>query len=80
MFFSKMIEEQVILSRADVNTGIVLDEGFLYATDPSQTVYTVYPDLKTAISAAESIIKNRPEVECYIHNKDMVLLKFLSIN
>lgn len=47
---------QVVLSRAYINTGIVLDENLLYATDLSQIVYTIYPDLETAIEAAKFIV------------------------
>lgn len=75
--FPTLTGNQVVLSRADINTGIVLDENLLYATNLSQIVYTIYPDLETAIEAAKSIVTNKPNVECYIHNKDNVLLSFL---
>jgi hypothetical protein len=78
--FPILTENQVVLSRADINTGIVLDENLLYATDLSQIVYTIYPDLETAIEAAKLIVTNKPNVECYIHNKDNVLLDLFDCN
>jgi len=78
--FPVLTVTQVVLSRAYINTGIVLDENLLYATDLSQIVYTIYPDLETAIEAAKFIIKNKPTIECYIHNKDNVLLGFFDCN
>ncbi|MDQ0966821.1 hypothetical protein QFZ20_002224 [Flavobacterium sp. W4I14] len=38
--FPVLTETQVVLSRVDVNIGIVLDENLWYATDLSQVLYT----------------------------------------
>ncbi|TQM50862.1 hypothetical protein BDE36_2626 [Arcticibacter tournemirensis] len=74
--FPILTDNQVVLSRTDVNTGI-LDEELIYAISPSQVVFTIYPNLIIAEDAAKLIISNRPDIECYIHNKDRVLLRFI---
>jgi hypothetical protein len=66
-----------VLSRADINTGIVLDEQGNYALDSSQKVYTVFDDERTALEVAKKLIVERPTIECYIHKAPNKLLYVL---
>jgi hypothetical protein len=67
--FPELNEGEFALSRADVATGIVLDESLKYASTPDQKVYTIYGSLPAALSAAKLIISNSMNTECYIHAK-----------
>ena len=75
--FPKLQEEQVALLRADTNTGKILDKDFQYAINFNQNIYTIYASPIEGINAAKLIIEVRPDVECYIHNKDEELISFL---
>ncbi|RKR84191.1 hypothetical protein BDD43_4418 [Mucilaginibacter gracilis] len=76
--FPMLKETQVALSRADVNTGIVLDELNNYAVNDNQTVFTIFEDAIQALNTAKLIIAGNKKVECYIHDKDHKLLYFLN--
>jgi hypothetical protein len=76
--FPELQDQQVVLSRAETKTGIVLDEEFNYATNSQQRIYTIYLNIVDGISAAKLIVKEREDTECYIHDKDEKLLYFLS--
>jgi hypothetical protein len=65
------------LSRADVNTGIVLDEHNNYALSHLQKVYRVFNDELTALTEAELLVTENPNIECYIHNASNKLLYLL---
>jgi hypothetical protein len=72
--FPQLNDGQVALSRTDNDTGIVLDELFQYAVNIDQSVYTIYNDLSEAIEDAKLIRKENPSIECYIHDRNQVLL------
>lgn len=74
----KLEGEQVALLRADINTGIVLDKNYVYATTPDQEVYVVFDNIESAIKFAKIIISERNEIECGIHGQDPVA--FLILN
>jgi hypothetical protein len=61
---------EVVLARADVNTGIVLDCDFKYATSENQKVYTIFPTLEHAIAFAKATIAIRENIECWINGID----------
>ena len=72
--FPQLNDGQVVLSRVDNNTGIILDELFQYAVHLDQSVYTIYNDLSQALEEAKLIVKDNPDIECYIHDRDQILL------
>jgi hypothetical protein len=65
---------QVALLRADINTGIVLDKNYIYATTPDQEVYVVFDNIDLAIEFAKLIITERNDIECGIYGNDSVPL------
>jgi hypothetical protein len=72
--FPKLSNGQVALSRADVKTGIVLDERGSCAINPLQKIYNVFDNEKIALTLAETIIMGNANIECYIHNASNLLL------
>ncbi|RZL37984.1 MAG: hypothetical protein EOO96_03885 [Pedobacter sp.] len=76
--FPELKNEQVALLRADINTGIILDKDYVYATTINQEVYTVFDNVKSAIKFAKSIISERNDVECGIYGNDLVALLILT--
>lgn len=76
--FPELKEGQFALSRADVNTGIVLDESLKFATTPDQKIYTIYGSLSEALNAARLIITNNTNTECYIHKRGNSLVHFIN--
>lgn len=75
--FPVLIDTQVALARAKLNTGHVLDESFLIAINISQRVFTVYPNVKDALQAALAIVKNHPHIECWIQNANKDVLHYI---
>lgn len=69
---------QVALSRADSNTGIVLNDQNKYAINSSQNAYITFNSLPEALNAAKLIINENRSVECYIHDDSNNLLSFLT--
>lgn len=69
---------QVTLSRADVNTGIVLDEQNNYMINENRRVFTIFDDEAIALNTAKLIIAKNKMVECYIHQSGNKLLYFLN--
>lgn len=76
--FPLLKNKQVALLRADINTGIVLDKNYIYATTPNQEVYAVFDNIDLAIEFAKSIIIEQNDVECGIYGNDPVA--FLTLN
>lgn len=76
--FPELKTGEVALSRADYNTGIVLDEQFEYALTPSQKIYTVFNNVDEALQLANEILMKKKEVEIYIHQDEKTLLHFLN--
>jgi len=68
--FPKLTDQQVTLLRADVNSGIVLDENYVYATKQEQTVYTIFRNVDEALEVAKSIVLERQNVEYGIYGVD----------
>jgi hypothetical protein len=76
--FPLLKNEQVALLRADINTGIVLDENYIYATRSDQKVYDVFDHIDSAIKFAKRILSERRDVECGIYGNDPVALLVLT--
>ncbi len=76
--FPELKNEQVALLRADINTGIVLDKNYIYATKSDQEVYAVFDHIDFAIKFAKSIILERNDIECGIYGNDPVALLTLT--
>jgi hypothetical protein len=76
--FPQLKNQQVALLRADINTGIVLDKYYAYATNSNQEVYAVFDHIDSAIRFAKSIISERSDIECGIYGNDPVALLILN--
>lgn len=74
----QLIGGQFVLSRAEYVTGIVLDKNLDWAVDDNQTVFEVYDDIEGAIKAAKSIVCDRSDIECYVHDSHERLVYFTS--
>jgi len=77
--FPELNEGEVALMMADRNTGIVLNEDFKYATDPSQKVYRIFDNIDDALEYAKVLIAEKKTVECYVYERGEKLLYFLDI-
>lgn len=75
--FPLLTEHQVALSRADINTGHVLDENLLLAMSPLQKVYTIFDDVNDAKDAAKALVKANNQIECYIYGVNKCLVAFI---
>lgn len=73
--FPDLQNGQVTLLRAEINTGVVLDEDFKSAISSSQKVFSVFDTSNDAIDFANSIIKNRKDIECNIYERDEKFLR-----
>jgi hypothetical protein len=69
---------QVALMRADINTGIVLDDQYHYATTPMQHVYTVYASSEEGLRSAKAIVIERGNVECVLYDEGEKLLYYIT--
>ena len=67
--FPILKENEVVLVRADYNTGIVLDENFIYATNDNQKVYTIFNTLEDAKEYAKKLLLKNKEFEFVIYNR-----------
>ncbi|WP_188938384.1 hypothetical protein [Puia dinghuensis] len=75
--FPVLRENQVVLMRAEFNTGHILDENLNLALHDGQIVYTIFDSIDTALAAAENIVKNGT-IECVIYTKDRELVKYVT--
>ena len=66
--FPKVKDGQYVLVRADVNTGIILDEEFEYATSGQQKVYEIFDSLESSIRRAESLFSRTKGVEILVYD------------
>jgi hypothetical protein len=76
--FPAIEKKQVALSRADFNTGIVLDEDLKYATSSIQRIYTVLANFDEALRYANDIVVKNNNVECYIYDNENKFLKLIT--
>ena len=75
--FPELINGQVALLRADINTGIVLDEEYKYATKPDQRVYTIFNGIDEALGFTKQILVENKKIECVIYAFDQKVLHYL---
>ena len=75
--FPLLKAEQVALLRADINTGIVLDKNYVYATMPDQEVFVIFDNIEYAIKFAKAIISEKKDIECVIYKDNSVALLIL---
>lgn len=72
--FPLMEFKEVALVRAEINTGIVLDEACNYAVYPDQKVYTVFENIEKGLKYARQIIEERRNIECILYGIDQRVL------
>jgi len=75
--FPKLINEQVALLRADINTGHVMDEKFELAIKDDQKVYTLFDNAEKALFYAKELILENKTVECVIYSDESKILYHL---
>lgn len=63
--------------RADINTGIVLDKNYVYATMPDQEVFVIFDNIEYAIKFAKEIISEKKDIECGIYKDNSIALLIL---
>lgn len=72
--------KEVALVRAEINTGIVLDEACNYAVYPDQKIYTVFESIEKGLKYARQIIEERRNIECVLYGIDQRVLHCLNCN
>jgi hypothetical protein len=74
--FPKIKNHQVVLSRAEISTGIVLDENFnRYSSNNIKSKkYTIFENYNLAKEYIDKNIKTQHNTEYYIYGKNNVLL------
>ncbi|TKC02778.1 hypothetical protein [Pedobacter frigoris] len=72
--FPELNDSQVVLLRADVNTGHILDEEFNLAINEHQKVFTLFDAAEAALLFAKEILSKNPKVECVIYKKGRTML------
>jgi hypothetical protein len=77
--FPKLNAKQVAVMRAEVNTGIILDEKLDIAIDDSQNVYTVFESVEEAIYFSNKLLAEKPNIEIVIYGSKEEVLHFLTI-
>ena len=75
--FPLLEDYQVALMRAQLGTGHVVDENCNLALNDGQKVYTIFKDFEQALGFAKEFIKENPEIECVIYNKEKKVLSYL---
>jgi hypothetical protein len=78
--YPKVNKGQVVLTRALVATGHVVDESLNLVLSDSQVMYTVFNDHETAITFAKKIIEDRNDIECVICDENRSLLNYFTID
>jgi len=71
--FPQLLNSQVALIRAHVNTGVVLDEDFQqYITGAAQTAYSVFNTYDEAIAYTRQFIAKPFEFIIYNHKREVL--------
>ncbi|PTS92526.1 hypothetical protein DBR11_26730 [Pedobacter sp. HMWF019] len=78
--FPKLIGEQVVLLRVDINTGIVLDDNYNYSINPNDRVYIVFANKDEALKIAKTIVLERNNVECGLYDLNQKMIFNVTIN
>lgn len=78
--FPKLIGEQIALLKADVNTGVVLDDNYNYSINPNDRVYVVFANKDEALKIAKTIVLERKNVECGLYDLNQKMIFNVTIN
>ncbi len=78
--FPKLEQNQVALLRADVNTGIVLDDNYAIATKDTQKVYSIFDSVDDSINYIKSVFNIRDDIEFVIYDFNNQVIQDISIN
>ena len=74
--FPLVNKTQIVLSRAENTTGIVLDEQFEYFNkDTDKEIYTIFNSMYEATEYVKSIFKIRLYTEFIIHDSNETFLR-----
>ncbi|HZX58963.1 MAG TPA: hypothetical protein VFE54_09560 [Mucilaginibacter sp.] len=76
--FPILKNEHVVLLRAELSTGIVLDEQLFRATKDGQKVYTVFEEVDKSLQFAKQLISEHPNVECCIYSNEQKVLFYMT--
>lgn len=66
--FPNIEDGMAVLLRAEIATGIVLDEFNNRAIKPEQNEYTICQSTESALELAKNIVELNNGIECYIYN------------
>lgn len=78
--FPKLEQYQVALLRADVNTGIVLDDNYEVATKDIQKVYSIFDSVDDGINYIKLVFNIRDDIEFVIYDFNNEVIQCISIN
>ena len=77
--FPEIKDGQVVLLRAEFNTGHVLDEQLNLVISDNQKAYTVLNSVEEAIVFAKEILaENENRIECIIYNRNQEVLHYFN--
>lgn len=78
--FPVVNDSEVVLLRAELNTGYVLDNKFERDIREEQTSFTVFGSVDEAFRYAKSLVELRKDVEFWIYNKQEEVVGYVSTN
>ena len=76
--FPDLKDNQVALLRAELKTGHVVDEEFNLVTTDTQTVYTIFDDVESALSFVKKELAVKKEFEFVVYRKDRSVVDYLT--
>jgi len=76
--FPKIEDHQLVLVRALVNTGQVLDENFKIIINNKKQFYTIFDNISDVELYVKSIFKKRNDIEFWLYDCNNVMLKYYS--
>ena len=72
--FPKVNSDDVVLTRAELNTGVMLDDNLKYATTPTQKVFSIFKNINIAKDHALKLVSDNKWIECYLYDSNEKLL------
>jgi hypothetical protein len=75
--FPLLNKNQVVLVRAEVKSGHVLDEDFNLKLNDDQQVYTIFNSLTEALDMVALLLLKRNDIEYIIYGEDGEVLKYI---
>lgn len=76
--FPDLKDNQVALLRAELKTGHVVDEEFKLVTTDTQTVYTIFDDVESALSFVRKELVVKKEFEFVVYRKDRSVVDYIT--